>query len=380
MVVASLLITTGALYFAGALRVWRAVGVGRGIRRGQMVVFAAALGLLALALLPPLEPMSETSFAAHMVQHMLIATVAPPLLLLGVPATGFLWSLPRRGRRAVALRARRWSRGSAWVLITTPGIACLLHAVAIWAWHAPVFYEAALHREVVHAVEHATLLGTGMLLWWRIVRPSGSRRAAYGAGMIMLFITAMHTGILGALIALSPRVLYPGQTAAANPLALSAMVDQELAGLVMWVIGGGLYIVAIAMLFVGWLEPGARRAWSRKAATAAVAGAIVTTDCSRPPASVAGGDARRGEQLIAATGCGACHEIAGIRGARGAVGPPLTNVRRRAIIGGALPNTPENMTLWIEDPPSISRNTAMPNLGLTPQQARDIVAYLYTHD
>lgn len=380
MVVACLLIVTGTLYVAGVSRAWRAAGVGRGIRRGQVGVFGAALGVLALALLPPLEPMSETSFAAHMVQHMLIATVAPPLLLLGVPATGLLWSLPSRGRRAVAGRARRLSRGVAWTAITTPGIACLLHAVAIWSWHAPVLYEAALHREVVHVIEHTTLLGTGCLLWWRIVRPNGSRRAAYGAGMITLFITAMHTGILGALIAMSPRVLYPGQTAAANPLALSAMTDQELAGLVMWVIGGVLYIVAIAMLFVVWLEPSTRRALSRKAATAAVAGAIVTTDCSRAPAPVAGGDAKRGEQLITAMGCGACHDIAGIRGARGAVGPPLTNVRRRAIIGGALPNTPENMMLWIEDPPSISRNTAMPNLGVTPQQARDIVAYLYTHN
>jgi cytochrome c2 len=77
-------------------------------------------------------------------------------------------------------------------------------------------------------------------------------------------------------------------------------------------------------------------------------------------------------------GCTACHDIAGVPGVRGEVGPPLAGVRSRSIIGGALPNTPDNMMLWIENPPSIAPNTAMPNLGVTPEEARDMVAYLYS--
>jgi cytochrome c len=109
-----------------------------------------------------------------------------------------------------------------------------------------------------------------------------------------------------------------------------------------------------------------------------IVAALVVAACS--PSSerlVPGGDVARGRQAIMTTGCGACHVIDGIPDARGQVGPALSGVPARAIIGGVLPNTPDNMTRWIEDAPSISPQTAMPNLGLSEEQARDIAAYLY---
>lgn len=106
---------------------------------------------------------------------------------------------------------------------------------------------------------------------------------------------------------------------------------------------------------------------------------VAGVGCRRAQAvSVPGGDPQRGKAAISAMGCGACHAIGGIPLAHGEVGPPLDGIARRAIIGGTLPNTPENMILWIEDPPAIAPNTAMPNLGVSPQAARDIVAYLYS--
>ena len=90
------------------------------------------------------------------------------------------------------------------------------------------------------------------------------------------------------------------------------------------------------------------------------------------------GDPVRGEQLIQSYGCGACHTIPGIRSARGLVGPPLTSFGRRTMIAGQLPNSPDNLMRWIEDPPAIEPKTAMPNLGLNSAQAHDIAAYLYT--
>jgi len=92
-----------------------------------------------------------------------------------------------------------------------------------------------------------------------------------------------------------------------------------------------------------------------------------------PGASVA-----RGKQSVAGFGCGSCHEISGIRGAHGKVGPPLTDIATRSIIAGELANTPENMVRWIRDPQAVEPNTAMPNLGVAEQTARDMVAYLYT--
>lgn len=90
------------------------------------------------------------------------------------------------------------------------------------------------------------------------------------------------------------------------------------------------------------------------------------------------GDPRYGKQLIESYGCGGCHTIPGIRTARGVVGPPLMFFSRRTMIAGELPNSPENLMHWIENPPAIEPKTAMPNLGVTPDQAHDIAAYLYT--
>jgi cytochrome c len=95
------------------------------------------------------------------------------------------------------------------------------------------------------------------------------------------------------------------------------------------------------------------------------------------PIEVAG-DAAHGRQLIQGYGCGACHTIPGVHNANGLVGPPLIYFRRRTMIAGELPNTPDNLARWIENPRAVEPNTAMPDLGLAPDQAYDIVAYLYT--
>ncbi len=91
-----------------------------------------------------------------------------------------------------------------------------------------------------------------------------------------------------------------------------------------------------------------------------------------------GGDPQHGKQLIQAYGCGACHTIPGVHGARGVVGPPLMFFARRTMIAGELPNSPDNLVRWIENPAAVEPKTAMPNLGLTDQQAHDVAAYLYT--
>jgi mono/diheme cytochrome c family protein len=91
-----------------------------------------------------------------------------------------------------------------------------------------------------------------------------------------------------------------------------------------------------------------------------------------------GGDARAGREIIAVKGCGSCHTIPGIAGANSTVGPPLTAMAARAYVAGVLPNTPENLIRWVLDPPGVDSLTAMPALGLTPRQARDVAAYLYT--
>ena len=124
----------------------------------------------------------------------------------------------------------------------------------------------------------------------------------------------------------------------------------------------------------------ARGLWTRAGAAAALVGACVGLSACRAAEGsvIPGASVERGRQSLAGFGCGSCHTIAGVTAAHGRVGPPLSGVASRSIIAGELANTPENMMHWIEDPPSVEPNTDMPNLGVTPAQARDIAAYLYT--
>jgi cytochrome c1 len=108
-------------------------------------------------------------------------------------------------------------------------------------------------------------------------------------------------------------------------------------------------------------------------------GVVLLGACSSShPVPIPGGSADRGAQTLAAMGCGACHHIPGIPGAEGLVGPPLDNVAQRTMLAGELPNTPDNMVRWIRDPQAVEPGTAMPNLHVDEQSARDIVAYLYS--
>jgi cytochrome c2 len=130
---------------------------------------------------------------------------------------------------------------------------------------------------------------------------------------------------------------------------------------------------------------------SERAGALAVAGVLTLTllvsACSRGLAplglgpayqQVPGGDAERGRAAIRAYGCGACHAIPGVAGARGRVAPALHEYGQREVIVGLVPNTPERLVAWIQTPSSLRQGTTMPNLGLTPADARDIAAYLYT--
>lgn len=121
-----------------------------------------------------------------------------------------------------------------------------------------------------------------------------------------------------------------------------------------------------------------RRRWASIATLALIA---LVTGCAGRESSesrIAGGDVQRGRVAIERYGCGSCHVVPGVRGASGGVGPPLDGIGDRAYLAGVLPNTPENMLAWIRDPQKIVPRSAMPDLGVSESEARDIVAYLYT--
>jgi cytochrome c1 len=155
----------------------------------------------------------------------------------------------------------------------------------------------------------------------------------------------------------------------------------------MWVPMGFVYVAAAGWVFWRWLEEAERRTRRRDVArrralatTSLVLALLMLAGCDdkAPPRPVPGGDAGRGESLVARVGCGGCHVVPGMAAARGVVGPPLTGFGGRLYVAGMLPNTPENLVAWLKDPQSIVPGNVMPALGLDDQQARDIAAYLYT--
>jgi cytochrome c oxidase assembly factor CtaG len=136
-----------------------------------------------------------------------------------------------------------------WRFLTRPLNATILHGVAIWIWHAPLLFDAAVTHVSMHRLQHLSFLLTALLFWWSLIR-----RADYGVAVGHLFVTMLHTSILGALMALAPRVLYEAQTADALSWGLTPLEDQQLAGVMMWVLAGTLYAgaaLAFAALWIG---------------------------------------------------------------------------------------------------------------------------------
>lgn len=192
-------------------------------------------------------------FSAHMIQHMVLMLVAAPLLVLGAPLRMMLWAFDRPRRRSLGGLARvRWI-ASAWHHLTNPVVAWTLHAVVLWVWHLPALFTLSLRSELAHALQHVSFFAAALLFWWVVAAPGRSRRLAAGAGVLYIFTTAVHSAALGALITFFDQPLYPEYAAGAALWGLTPLEDQQIAGLIMWVPGGILYLVAALAVLGVWL-------------------------------------------------------------------------------------------------------------------------------
>ncbi len=222
--------------------------------------FLAGMAALALALIWPLDALSSISFAAHMGQHMVLIAAAAPLLVLASPAAPL--------RLGLGTSVRRLNRHLGFFhrtlhVLLRPGIAFVVHGILVWAWHAPLLFEWALRLPWVHTLEHLCFLGSA-LLFWAAMQELARKPGGHGACALWTLGTLMHTGLLGALLTFAPRPLYAlgTQTALLTPLE-----DQQLAGLIMWIPGGFLYLFAGLAHAGMWLreaaQPQAREAEPR---------------------------------------------------------------------------------------------------------------------
>ncbi|HVX39805.1 MAG TPA: cytochrome c oxidase assembly protein [Gemmatimonadaceae bacterium] len=219
---------------------------------GALACFWSGLVIVALSLVSPLHEASEQLFSAHMIQHELLMTVGAPLLVLGRPGVVLLWGVPATARPRVARVLRAAPVRRAWRTLVRPLDAWLLHGVAIWAWHIPLLFQATLTSDTVHALQHLSFLGSALLFWWSLLFVQ--RREARGASIVYLFTTAVHTGVLGALMTFSRVVWYPAYGDRAAAWGLTPLADQQLAGLIMWIPASVAYLVAALLIVHLWLR------------------------------------------------------------------------------------------------------------------------------
>lgn len=250
------LYATGIGFYVGTQRLWRHAGGGRGVSFRQVAAFWTGWLVLALAVTSPLHWLGERLFTAHMVEHGLLMLVAAPLMAFARINGPLLWSLPASFRPSVGrilnLPILVWP----WTFVSHPISATIFHGAALWIWHAPPLYAWALESAGIHRLQHVSFFVTALLFWWVLLHGRGqgrSTRTRDGIAVACLFITILHSGVLGALLTVSPRLWIPAQGALAGEFGLSPLEDQQLAGILMWVPMGILYTAAALFFAHRWL-------------------------------------------------------------------------------------------------------------------------------
>jgi cytochrome c oxidase assembly factor CtaG len=239
-----------ALLVAYALACTRGVSAGRA--SGRWVLFSLGVLALLFSLVSPLDELGDSYlFSAHMLQHLIILQVTPLLLIVGLP-------LPLV-ERALQVPVFAWCER----LLRRLPVAWLLSTVTLFAWHIPALYNAALADENVHIVEHLAFLVTAVIFWWPILTPREASQPGVFSALFYLFTAMGATAALGIFLTFVPPGLYPAYL---NPPAdavtallrggwgLTAVADEQFGGLLMWVGGGGIYLIGLAVVLAHWFR------------------------------------------------------------------------------------------------------------------------------
>jgi len=236
------------------VRGWRAI---RRTRPGYFTVerllcFVGGMAVLWLAIASPIDGFADTLLSAHMVQHFLLMSAVPPLVLLGAPVVPFLRGLPRGFVKMVLgpLIALRWLRRVGHFL-TDPVVAWLAFNTVFLAWHLPKAYDYALRNENVHDFEHVCFLATALLFWWVILQPWPSR-ARHNGWMVLVYLLSADivNSALSAFLAFCNRPIYQFYFSQPNPFHISPLSDQIAGGVIMWVLNSTVFLVPAMLLTV----------------------------------------------------------------------------------------------------------------------------------
>lgn len=249
-----------AVFFA-----WYSLGLARLLRRSthtrphwrDAARYYAGWAVAVLALCSPLHAAGARSFSAHMLEHELLMLVAAPLLAFSRPLGVLVWALPAGGRQAVSRVGNSSGWESAWSWLSNPITATVVQGIALAAWHAPMLFEAALHDEGWHVLQHVCFVLSALLFWNAVADAAVANPAASAAperiGLVIgaLFVTSLLSGLLGAAMALSGSPWYSTYARmGVSGSGLTPAQDQQLAGALMWVPGGAVHVFG-ALLLLG---------------------------------------------------------------------------------------------------------------------------------
>lgn len=239
---------TSMLYLRGERR-RRELGSGR---PRHTTAFLAGVAVTLIALVTPVAGWSGELFWVHMVQHLLLVVVAAPLLALGTPVATVRLALPPAGRRALVRMSRSSRRLRRMVGDPHPLVlATIVHIVVMWAWHAPIAYDAAVANDAVHLLEHATFLGSAVWMWSEVVATARRHRRLQALATLCLGATIAQGGVLGALLVFAGQSIYASYTGGGG---LTALEDQEFAGALMWVPPSFVYATVAIRRFIAWID------------------------------------------------------------------------------------------------------------------------------
>ena len=246
---------TSFFYFLG----WRSLtrSSPRLVSFWRLAAFLAGMFFLWFAIGSPLSAFDDASLTVHMIQHILLMFVVPPLVLLGAPSLPLLHGLPQWFVRLALGPFLRWSpMHSLGKFLIHPLVCWIFATVALLAWHVPSAFELALRSDFWHEVEHACFFSTSLLFWWPVVQPFPSEaRYARGSIPIYLFFGMFPSGTLGAFLTFSDRVLYPSYSQAPMLFRITALTDQVIAGALMWVLGFFVCLIPAVVITVHLLSP-----------------------------------------------------------------------------------------------------------------------------
>lgn len=253
------LVTLGVLFSVGWWRLRRRTSRARGLYSlgavWRLVAYLSALVIIGISLMSPIDVMSQQLFFMHMIQHLLLVMIAAPLLLITNPLPIVLWGLPAGLRRRVgaglsALIAGKSRFRQGLRSATGPGIVWLLWVIALIGWHDPNMYNWALRSEFAHDLEHLSFFIAALLFWWHVTGAGPHiHKQVQGVGRIAFVLSAVPTSMmLGVVLAFVPVVVYTYYEAVPRLWGIDPLTDQKIGGIIMWIPGSMMYILAALVL------------------------------------------------------------------------------------------------------------------------------------